>query len=96
MEIKTVEREAIRDFEQQLDIKNVKYLTLCTEEDIVAYLVGVGAENDNEIEVYFEFQNDFNATVAKQLYDEFMKQDIKEEIVFSPSSEAEEKFITSL
>lgn len=96
MEIKNVQSEAIHDFERQLELENVKYLTLCTEEGIFAHLKGVATENDGEIEVSFGFINEFNPSVAKQLYDKFLEQDITEEIVFDPSSDAEESFVESL
>lgn len=96
MEIKNVEVEAIPDFERQLGLENVKYLTLCTEEGIFAHLKGVVTENEGEIEVSFGFVNNFNESIAKQLYEKFIEQNISEEIVFDPSSDAEEAFVESL
>lgn len=96
MEIKNVLLEAIPDFERQLGLENVKYLTLCTEEGIFAHLKGVTTENEGEIEVSFGFVNDFNESIAKQLYEKFIEQNISEEIVFDPASEAEEAFVESL
>lgn len=96
MEIKNIEPEAIPDFEQQLQLENVKYLTLCTEEGIIACLAGTISPNDNEIDVHYNFMGDFNEPVAKQMYDSFMKQNISEDITFNPQSEKEEVFIESL
>ena len=96
MEIKNIEAAAISDFEQELQLENVKYLTLCTEEGIIAYLAGTAGELDNEIDVHYNFTEDFNEPVAKQMYASFMKQNISEEITFNPQSDAEEKFIESL
>lgn len=96
MEIKNIEPAAIPDFEQQLQLENVKYLTLCTEEGIIAYLAGIDSELDNEIGVHYDFKEDFNEPVAKQMYVSFMKQNISEDITFNPQSEAEEQFIESL
>lgn len=96
MEIKNVESEAIADFEKELQLKNVKYLTLCTEEGIVAWLAGIQSDQDNEIEVQYGFEENFNESVAKQLYITFMEHNIPEEIVFNPESEDEEKFVESL
>lgn len=96
MEIKNIEPEAIPDFEQQLQLENVKYLTLCTEEGIIACLAGTISPNDNEIDVHYNFTEDFNEPVAKQMYDSFMKQNISEDITFNPQSEKEEGFIESM
>jgi hypothetical protein len=96
MEIKNIEPAAIADFEKQLQLENVKYLTLCTEEGIIAYLAGTDSALDNEIEVHYSFTEDFNQPVAKQMYASFMKQNISEDITFNPQSDAEEKFIESL
>lgn len=96
MEIKNIEPAAIPDFEQQMQLENVKYLTLCTEEGIIAYLAGIDSELDNEIDVHYDFTEDFNEPVAKQMYTSFMTQNINEDITFNPQSEKEEQFIESL
>ena len=96
MEIKNVEPEAIGDFEEQLQLKNVKYLTLCTEEDIVAWLAGAAGDTDDEINVYFGFTENFNEPVAKQMYDSFTKHQITESMIFNPASDEEEQFIETL
>ena len=96
MEIKNIEPAAIPDFEQQLQLENVKYLTLCTEEGIIAYLAGIDSAMDNEIDVHFDFKEDFNEPVAKQIYTSFMKHNISGDITFNPQSEKEEQFIESL
>lgn len=96
MEIKNVGPEAVADFEKELQLKNVKYLTLCTEEGIVAWLAGIQSDQDNEIEVQYGFEENFNESVAKQLYITFMEHNIPEEIVFNTESEDEEKFVESL
>ena len=96
MEIKNIEPSAITDFENELQLENVKYLTLSTEEGIIAYLAGISSEVDNEINVHYGFVNDFNEPVAKQMYELFMTHNISEDITFNPESDAEEKFIESL
>lgn len=96
MEIKNVESEAIAGFEEELQLENVKYLTLCTEEGIVAWLAGIQSDQNDEIEVQYGFEENFNESVARQLYVSFMEHNIPEEIVFNPESEDEEKFIESL
>lgn len=96
MEIKNIEPAAIPDFEQHLQLENVKYLTLCTEEGIIAYLAGIDSAMDNEIDVHFDFKEDFNEPVAKQMYTSFMKHNISGDITFNPQSEKEEQFIESL
>ena len=96
MEIKNIEQAAIPDFEKQLQLENVKYLTLCTEEGIIAYLAGIDSDLDNEIDVHYSFREDFNEPVAKQMYASFITQNISEDITFSPKSEKEEQFIELL
>ena len=96
MEIKNIKPEAIPDFEQQLQLEKIKYLTLCTEEGIIAYLAGTISPNDNEIDVHYNFTEEFNEPVAKQMYDSFMKHNISEDITFNPQSEKEEVFIESV
>lgn len=98
MEIKNIVPESIPQFEEQLQLDNVKYLTLCTEEGIVAYLAGVEGVSDNQINVSYLFYEagDFNEPVAKQMYDLFMQHNISEEIKFTPNSDEEKKFIQKL
>lgn len=96
MEIKNIEPAAIPDFEEELQLEKVKYLTLCTEEGIIAYLAGIESDLENEIDVHYDFKEDFNEPVAKQMYASFMKQNISEDITFNPQSEKEEQFIESL
>lgn len=98
MEIKNIEYESIPEFEEQLNLKDVKYLTLCTEEVFVAHLAGFKGDSDNHIKVSYHFYGagNFNVPVAKQLYELFMQQNISEEIEFVPQNEDEKKFIESL